>query len=226
MMVTMNVIVFGATGMVGQSVMREVLADDRVEKILVIGRSPLAERPSRVEEIVHGDFFDFTSIADQLAGYDACFFCLGVSSTGMKEADYRRVSYDITLAAGEVLARVNPGMAFLYVSGMGTDSTEHGRVMWARVKGAIENALLRLPLRAYGIRPGFILPIHGVRTKTPLYAAIYRVTGWLYPVARRVAPGYVMTSEELGRAMIAVAVQRPEDRVLAPKELKALIGRR
>jgi uncharacterized protein YbjT (DUF2867 family) len=167
MMVTMNVIVFGATGMVGQSVMREVLADDRVEKILVIGRSPLAERPSRVQEIVHGDFFDFTSIADELAGYDACFFCLGVSSTGMKEADYRRVSYDITLAAGEVLARVNPGMAFLYVSGMGTDSTEHGRVMWARVKGATENALLRLPLRAYGIRPGFILPIHGVRTKTP-----------------------------------------------------------
>jgi len=219
-----NVILFGASGMVGQAVLREVLADDRIGKVLVIGRTPLPDRPERVQEIVHGDFYDFAALADDLTGYDACFFCLGVSSNGKKEPEYRRITYDITLAAATVLARVDPTMAFLYVSGMGTDSSEGGRLMWARVKGQTENALLGLPFRAYGIRPGFILPVHGVRTKTRLYAVAYQVTGWLYPVLKRVAPGFVMTSEELGRAMIAVAAERPEQRVLATKDLKALIG--
>ncbi len=157
----MNVIVFGASGMVGQAVLREVLADTRIDKVLVVGRTSLPDRPDRVLEIVHGDFYDFTSLADEMTGYDACFFCLGVTSAGKKEPEYRRITYDITLAAATVLARVDPDMAFLYVSGMGTDSSERGRLMWARVKGATENALLRLPFRAYGIRPGFILPVHG-----------------------------------------------------------------
>jgi uncharacterized protein YbjT (DUF2867 family) len=219
-----NVIVFGASGMVGQAVLLEVLADARIEKVLVIGRAPLPVRPERVQEIVHGDFYDFTALADEMTGYDACFFCLGVTSTGKKEPEYRRITYDITLAAASVLARVDPTMAFLYVSGMGTDGSERGRVMWARVKGATENALLGLPFRAYGIRPGFILPVHGVRTKTRLYAMAYQVTGWLYPVLKRVAPSHVMTSEELGRAMVAVAVDRPEQRVLDTTELKAIIA--
>ena len=219
-----NVILFGASGMVGQAVLREVLADDRIGKVLVIGRTPLQDRPERVQEIVHGDFYDFGALADDLTGYDACFFCLGVSANGKKEPEYRRITYDITLAAATVLARVDPTMAFLYVSGMGTDSSEGGRLMWARVKGQTENALLGLPFRGYGIRPGFILPVRGVRTKTRLYAVAYQVTGWLYPVLKRVAPGFVMTSEELGRAMIAVAAERPEQRVLATKDLKALIG--
>ncbi len=219
-----NVILFGASGMVGQTVLREVLADEHIDTILVIGRTPLPDRPERVREIVHGNFYDFSSLADDMTGYDACFFCLGVSATGKKEQVYRRITYDITLAAGTVLAQVNPTMAFLYVSGMGTDSSERGRLMWARVKGATENALLGLPFRAYGIRPGFILPAHGVRTKTRLYAAVYQVTGWLYPVLKRVAPGHVMTSEELGRAMIAVAVDRPELRVLETRDLKALVA--
>ena len=219
----MNVIVFGASGMVGQAVLREVLAEARIDKILVIGRTPLPERPDRVQEIVHGDFYDFSALADDVTGYDACFFCLGVSSTGKKEPEYRRITYDITMAAATVLAEVDPSMAFLYVSGMGTDSSERGRLMWARVKGATENALLSLPFRAYGIRPGFILPVHGVRTKTRLYDVAYRVTGWMYPVLKRVAPGYVMTSEELGRAMIVVTVDRPDQRVRATKDLKALV---
>jgi len=219
----MNVIVFGASGMVGQAVLREVLAEARIDKILVIGRTPLPERPDRVREIVHGDFYDFSALADDVTGYDACFFCLGVSSTGKKEPEYRRITYDITMAAATVLAEVDPSMAFLYVSGMGTDSSERGRLMWARVKGATENALLSLPFRAYGIRPGFILPVHGVRTKTRLYDVAYRVTGWMYPVLKRVAPGYVMTSEELGRAMIVVAVDLPDQRVWATKDLKALV---
>ena len=219
----MNVIVFGASGMVGQAVLREVLAEARIDKILVIGRTPLPERPDRVQEIVHGDFYDFSALADDVTGYDACFFCLGVSSTGKKEPEYRRITYDITMAAATVLAEVDPSMAFLYVSGMGTDSSERGRLMWARVKGATENALLSLPFRAYGIRPGFILPVNGVRTKTRLYDVAYRVTGWMYPVLKRVAPGYVMTSEELGRAMIVVTVDRPDQRVWATKDLKALV---
>ena len=219
----MNVIVFGASGMVGQAVLREVLAEARIDKILVIGRTPLPERPDRVQEIVHGDFYDFSALADDVTGYDACFFCLGVSSTGKKEPEYRRITYDITMAAATVLAEVDPSMAFLYVSGMGTDSSERGRLMWARVKGATKNALLSLPFRAYGIRPGFILPVHGVRTKTRLYDVAYRVTGWMYPVLKRVAPGYVMTSEELGRAMIVVAVDLPDQRVWATKDLKALV---
>jgi len=218
-----NVIVFGASGMVGQAVLREVLADRRIESVLVVGRTPLPDRPDRVQEIVHGDFYDFSALAGDMTGYDACFFCLGVSSTGKKEPEYRRITYDITMAAATVLARVDPTMAFLYVSGMGTDSSERGRLMWARVKGATENALLSLPFRAYGIRPGFILPVHGVRTKTRLYSAAYQVTGWMYPVLRRIAPGYVMTSEELGRAMIVVAVDRPDQRLLATKDLKALL---
>jgi len=219
-----NVIVFGASGMVGQAVLREVLADARIDKILVIGRTSLPDRPERVQEIVHGDFYDFTTLADEMTGYDVCFFCLGVTSTGKKEPEYRRITYDITLAAATVLARVDPDMAFLYVSGMGTDSSERGRLMWARVKGATENALLDLPFRAYGIRPGFILPVHGVRTKTRLYAMAYQVTGWLYPVLKRAAPGHVMTSEELGRAMVAVAVDRPDQRILDTKDLKELVA--
>jgi len=220
---SVNVIVFGASGMVGQAVLREVLADPGIDKVLVVGRTPLPDRPVRVQEIVHGDFYDFSTLADDLTGYDACFFCLGVSSAGKKEPEYRRISFDITMAAATVLAEVDPTMAFLYVSGMGTDSSERGRLMWARVKGATENALLSLPFRAYGVRPGFILPVHGVRTKTRLYSVAYRVTGWLYPALKRVAPGYVMTSEELGRAMIVVAADRPAQRLLATKDLKALL---
>jgi uncharacterized protein YbjT (DUF2867 family) len=162
----MNVILFGATGMVGQGVLRERLLDPDVEGVLSIVRSSTGPREPKLHELVHSDFFDFSAMEKELSGYDACFFCLGVSSSGMKEADYRRVTHDITLAAARVLARFNPNMTFIYVSGTGTDSSERGRSMWARVKGKTENDLLGLPFKAaYMFRPGVIVPLHGLNRR-------------------------------------------------------------
>ena len=189
----------------------------------MVGRTPVQRQHGKLREILHADFFDFSELADDFAGADACFFCLGVSSVRMKEADYRRTTKDITLAAAEVLVGPRRSWSSLYISGMGTDSTERGRVMWARVKGETENALLAMPFRAYAVRPGFIQAVGGVRTKTALYAALYRVTGWLYPVLRRVAPRYVIRSDELAMAMIELARRRPEKRVLESQDLRALL---
>ncbi len=200
----MNVIVFGATGMVGEGVLQTALRDAQVEQVLVVGRRSCGVQHPKLTEIVHGDFFDFSPVAHQLKGYDACFFCLGVSSVGMSEADYRRTTYDLTMHVANTLAALNPGMTFCYVSGMGTDSTEQGRLMWARVKGKTENDLRKLPFRAvYCFRPGFIRPMEGMRNTLRLV----RLLGWTYPLWKRVAPGSVCTLEEVGRAMIRV-VQR------------------
>jgi uncharacterized protein YbjT (DUF2867 family) len=209
-----KIILFGATGMVGQGVLRECLRDPDVERVLVIGRTSIGNQNEKVREIVHRDFLDFSSIEDQLGGYDACFFCLGVSSVGMAEQDYTRVTYDFTTAAAQVLAKKNPGMVFIYVSGTGTDSTEKGRLMWARVKGRTENTLFRLPLKAYMFRPGYIQPLDGIKSKTKLYGVLYSVVGALYPVLRAVFPKYVTTSEQVGRAMICVAKRGAEKRLL------------
>ena len=170
--------------MVGQGVLRECLRDPEVERVLVIGRSSIGIQNEKVREIVHRDFLDFSSIEDQLGGYDACFFCLGISSVGMTEQDYTRVTYDFTLAAAQVLAKQNPGMTFIYVSGTGTDSSEHGRLMWARVKGKTENALFKLPLEAYMFRPGYVQPLHGIKSKTKLYHTLYSVVGVFYALLR------------------------------------------
>lgn len=201
----MKIILFGATGMVGQGVLRECLRDDRVEQVLVVGRTALGTTDAKLREIVRADLFDLSPVADDLTGYDACFFCLGVSSVGMNEADYRRITYDLTLAAATTLAQRSPGTTFVYVSGASTDSSEQGRVMWARVKGATENAVLALPLRAFMFRPGYIQPMHGITSKTRLYAVIYRVVAPLYPLLRRLFPRFVTTNESIGQAMIAVA---------------------
>jgi len=200
-----KIILFGATGMVGQGVLRECLRDPEVERVLVIGRSSIGIQDEMVREIVHRDFLDFSNIEDQLGGYNACFFCLGVSSVGMAEQDYTRVTYDFTMAAAQVLAKQNPGMTFIYVSGTGTDSSEHGRLMWARVKGKTENALFKLPLKAYMFRPGYIQPLGGIKSKTKLYGALYSVVGVFYPMLLAMFPKYVTTSEQVGRAMICVA---------------------
>jgi uncharacterized protein YbjT (DUF2867 family) len=200
----MKVIIFGATGMVGQGVLRECLADPQVEQVLAVGRTPLASRAARLRELRVDSFLDYAGAEPDLAGYDACFYCLGVSSVGMAEPAYRRITYDFTLAAAQVLARLNPGMRFLYVSGAGTDSGS--RSMWARVKGQTEDALLELPFQAaYMLRPGFIQPLHGIRSKTRFYDFIYRLTRPLVPLLKRLAPGLVVTTEELGRAMIQIA---------------------
>jgi len=211
----MKVILFGATGMVGQGVLRECLLDPDVKRVLSIVRAPTGRSEPKLRELVHKDFFDFSPIKNGLAGYDACFFCLGVSSAGMKEPDYRRVTYDITLAAARALAPLNPGMTFIYVSGMGTDSSEEGRSMWARVKGKTENDLLRLPFKAaYMFRPGAIVPLHGAKSKTNFVQALYTVLGPVLPMMYKAFPRYVTTTEQVGRAMLAVAKQGATKSVL------------
>lgn len=202
----MKVILFGATGMVGQGVLRECLLDADVETVLAVGRGPTGVQNAKLREIVHDNFLDFSTILSQLAGYDACFFCLGVSSVGMSEERYRHLTYDITLAAATTLSRLNPGMVFVYVTGQGTDSTEQGRLMWARVKGKTENDLLKLPFKAaYMFRPAGIQPLHGVRSRTAWVQAIYVVASPLLTWLDRVAPKYMTTTEQVGRAMIKVA---------------------
>jgi len=202
----MRVILFGATGMVGQGVLRECLLAPDVEQVLSIVRRAGAEPHEKLREIVHEDFSDFSGISGELTGYDACFFCLGVSSAGMSAKDYRRVTYDFTMAAARVLAERNPAMTFVYVSGAGTDETLRARSMWARVKGETENALLQLPFKAaYMFRPGYIQPMHGVVSRTRWTRALYAVMGPLYPVWKKVLPKNVTTTEQVGRAMIYVA---------------------
>lgn len=202
----MKVIVFGATGMVGQGVLRECLRDPDVTQVLTVGRSATGQQHPKLREIAHKDFLDFSAVENDITGYDACFFCLGVSSIGMDAERYRHLTYDITLAAARPLARLNPGMTFVYVTGASTDSTGQGRVMWARVKGKTENDLLKLPFKAaFMFRPGAIQPLHGVRSKTPWVQALYVATGPLLSFLHRVAPNYVTTTEEVGRAMLSVA---------------------
>lgn len=204
----MKIILFGASGMIGQGVLRECLADARVERVLAVVRQPLGGSHPKLRELVHRDFQDYTSIEGELSGYDACLFCLGVSSAGMKETEYRKVTYGFTLAAAETLARLAPAMTFLYISGQSTDETERGRMMWARVKGATENALLRLPFRAvYLFRPGFIQPLHGIRSRTRLYRVSYALARPLAWLVKRLAPDAVTTTEQLGRAMLRVAIE-------------------
>jgi uncharacterized protein YbjT (DUF2867 family) len=219
----MKVILFGATGMVGQGVLRECLLDPEVEQIMVVGRRSTRRVEPKLYELILHDFDDYTRYEQTLAGYDACFFCLGVSSAGMKEADYRRVTFDYTLAAARVLAKVSPGMAFVYVSGMGTDSSEKGRSMWARVKGATENALLAVPFRrAYMFRPGFIRPMHGITSRTPMYRVLYALLRPLVPVVMALFPKAVTTTERVGRAMLRVVRDGGPSRVVESAEIDAL----
>jgi uncharacterized protein YbjT (DUF2867 family) len=202
----MNAILFGATGMVGQGVLRECLLDPDVHQILSIVRTPSGQQHPKLRELVHTDFFDYSAIEPELTGYDACFFSLGVSSAGMDEAKYKHLTYDLTLAAATTITRLNPNMTFIYVSGAGTDSTERGGIMWARVKGKTENALLKLPFHAaYMFRPGFIQPLHGIRSKTKLYQFFYTALNPILPLLKSAFPKYITTTEELGRAMIKVA---------------------
>jgi uncharacterized protein YbjT (DUF2867 family) len=218
-----RVILFGASGMIGQGVLREALLAPDVEKILAVGRHPIDQRHDKLEQLVHRDFTDFSTVEEQLTGYDACFFCLGVSSAGMSEADYRRVTYDFALAAAGTLVRRNPHMTFVYVSGAGTDSTARGRVMWARVKGETENTLLTLPFKAaYMFRPAFVQPMHGETSRVPLYRRLYAASRWLYPSIRRLFPRYVTTTEHIGRAMLHVVREGPPRRLLESEDIAAI----
>ena len=219
----MRVVLFGGSGMLGQGVLRECLLDPEVERVVSVVRRATGTQHPKLREVVHADFHDFTSIAPQLTGLDACLFTLGVTSAGMSEQEYRRVTYDITMAAATMLLRLNPQLTFVFVSGAGTDSTERGRVMWARVKGAAENALLRMPFkRAYMFRPAAIQPLHGIRSRTTSYRIAYTVMSPVLPLLRRLFPQYLTTTETLGRAMIEVAKHGTPKQVLESKEINEL----
>jgi uncharacterized protein YbjT (DUF2867 family) len=219
----MKVLLFGASGMVGQGVLRECLLDSNVEKVVTVVRKPTGRMHEKLTELVQPDLATLASLEPQLTGFDACFFCVGVSALGMSEAEYTRLTYDLTLGVARTLLRTSPDLTFVYVSGTGTDSSEKGRMMWARVKGRTENALLSMPFRAaYMFRPGAIMPLHGIRSSIRWYNLAYAVIGPIYPLLRRIAPTMITTTEQLGRAMIAVARNGYSTHVLETADINRL----
>jgi hypothetical protein len=215
-------ILTGATGMVGEGVLHECLQHDDVEEILVVGRKTCGITHPKLKEIIHPDFYYLASIENQLAGYNACFFCLGVSSVGMKEAEFYKLTYLLTMNFATTLVNHNPGMTFCYISGAGTDSTEKKRTMWARVKGKTENDLVKLPYKkVYNFRPGIIKPTKGLKNTL----AFYKYLGWLIPVIRLFAHGSVVRLKEIGLAMINAATKGYEKQVLEVKDIVALAKR-
>ncbi|MFZ4704626.1 MAG: NAD-dependent epimerase/dehydratase family protein [Bacteroidales bacterium] len=216
------VIITGATGMVGEGVLHECLKHPDVEAVLVITRRTCGINHPKLKEIIHADFYDLSPIEDQLSGYNACFFCLGVSSIGMKEPEYNKLSYILTLYVAQTLCKLNKDMVFCYVSGAGTDSTEKGRIMWARVKGKTENELMKLPFKAaYAFRPAFMLPTRGLKNALPFYKYI----SWLYPITRSFFPSYFGTLKELGLAMINSAEYGYSEKILELKDIRILAGK-
>ena len=215
---TIRAIVTGATGMVGEGVLLECLDHPDVEQVLAVNRKPSGMSHPKLREIIHADFFDLAPLEPQLAGYDACFFCLGVSSVGMSVEQYRRVTYDLTLNAGRLLAKINPEMTFCYVSGKSTDSSEKGGVAWARVKGATENALMRLFRRAYMFRPALMKATAGQKN-LKIY---YKLFAWIYPLGRALYPAGFCTLKEVARAMIQVAVNGGPKHILEVQDIVEL----
>ena len=220
--IPLRVIITGATGMVGEGVLHECLQSGKVEEVLVINRKPCGVTHPKLKEIIHADFFDISHVANQLTDYNACFFCLGVSSLGMKEPEYYRLTYTLTMHVAEKLCKLNNATTFCYISGAGTDSTEKGRVMWARVKGKTENSLAQLPFKqVYNFRPGIIAPTKGLKNTL----SAYKYLGWLLPAINLVAPNYINSLKQLGLAMINAAYKGYEKQVLEVKDIKTLSER-
>jgi uncharacterized protein YbjT (DUF2867 family) len=214
-----NAIVLGATGMVGEGVLHECLKHPNVKSILAINRRSCGVKHEKLTELIHKDFQDFSAIEDQLAGYNACYFCLGVSSLRMKEDEYRRITHDLTIQVADILVKLNPAMTFCYISGLGTDSTEKGRTMWARVKGKTENDLIKLPFKAaYMFRPGYIQPTKGLKNSYK----IYKVLSPFYPLWKALFSKYVCTLEEIGLAMINTVLSGSDLKVLECKDIRLL----
>jgi uncharacterized protein YbjT (DUF2867 family) len=221
-----KVLIFGATGMVGQAALREALQDPGVELVKTIGRAPTGQQHAKLRELVHADMWHYEGIDEELAGFDACYFCIGKTSSGMKEKAYTHFTYDMTLAAAGALARFNPQMVFVYVSGAGADSSEKSRVMWERVRGMTENALLKLPFRGvYIFRPGMIEPLDGIKSKTDSYRIFYSLTKPLLPLLRAALPAYVLTTRQVGQAMLTVTRHGAPKRVLESADIAALAGK-
>jgi uncharacterized protein YbjT (DUF2867 family) len=219
----MKVLIFGATGMVGQGVLRECLQASDVELVQTIGRAPTGQQHPRLRETVHAEMWHYESIEAELADYDACFFCIGVTSSGVNEKSYLHLTYDMTLAAAQALARANPRMVFVYVSAAGADSSEKSRIMWERVRGKTENALLKLMFRGvYIFRPGMIQPLDGIKSKTTAYRIFYSLTKPLLPLLRAAMPRHVLTTRQIGRAMLAVVRNGAPKRVLESADISLL----
>ena len=218
-----KVLLFGASGMLGTAVLRECLADPRIARVVTVGRTASALHSAKLEEIIHPDLSNYNSIESSLGDFDACFFCLGVSSAGLSEEEYSRVTYGYTLAAANTLVRLDPRMTFIYVSGAGTDSSAAGRVMWARVKGRTENALLALPFAAaYMLRPGIIQPLHGIKSKTRSYRVFYAISAFLLPVLRAAFPNHVLSTTQIGTAMLNLAKHGYDKRILETRDIRAV----
>jgi uncharacterized protein YbjT (DUF2867 family) len=217
----MNILIFGATGMVGQGVLRECLAAGDVEHVTALSRMPTGLTHSKLREVIVRDLFDVASYSDRMRDAHACFFCLGVQSSGLAEEEYSRLTYDLTLAVSGMLVTRDPQMTFIYVSGLGTDATESGSSMWARVKGRTENALRKLPFKAVHLfRPAAILPVNGEQSKTPSYRYFYNAAGWLLRPMRNLSGGYILTTEDVGQAMLTIARQGWPDAVLEPPAIR------
>jgi uncharacterized protein YbjT (DUF2867 family) len=217
-------LIYGVTGMVGQGVLRECLAAADVEFVQAIGRTPLGLRNPKFQELICQDLSDTSGIESQLRNFDAGFFCLGVSAAGLTEQQYSRLTYELTVTIATALASLNPQMTFVYVSGAGTDSTEQGRTMWARVKGRTENALRRLPFKAvYLFRPGLIQPLDGIQSKTRSYRIFYKLARPLFPLLRMVMAGQMQTTAEIGQAMLQVVRHGAPHAVLESRDLSKLV---
>jgi uncharacterized protein YbjT (DUF2867 family) len=214
-----RVVLTGATGMVGEGVLHECLQHDSVEKVLVIGRRPSGTKHPKLKEIVHNDLYDLSGIEDQLRGYNACFFCLGTTSLGKSQDEYYKITYTLTMHFAETLSKLNSGMTFCYISGQGTDSSEKGELMWARVKGKIENDLMKLPFKhVYNFRPAYIQPTKGLKnTLGP-----YKLLSWMYPFLNAVFPKYVSTLKEIGLAMIHSATVGYDKNILEVPDIRKL----
>jgi uncharacterized protein YbjT (DUF2867 family) len=220
----MRIVIFGASGMVGQGALRECLRDPEVEQVVSITRAPTGTSHEKLREIVHNNFLDFTPIENQLTGLNACLYCLGVTSTGTTEENYTRITYEFTIAAATALLKMNPGISLVYVSGRGADSTERGSTMWARVKGKTENALLAMPLRTvYVFRPAMIQPLDGIKSKTDSYRIMYSLTAPFLSAARYLLPNYVSTTQELGKSLLAAAKHGTEKRVIEADKIRTFL---
>lgn len=218
-----KVIITGATGMVGKAVLLECLDHELINEVLVIGRNSIGMSHPKLHELIHSDFSDFQGVKEVLTNFDACFFCMGVSSGGVKEDKYKKITYDYTLALANVLFEKNPEMTFNYVSGVGTDSTENGRIMWARVKGKTENDILKLGFKhAFMFRPNAIIPLRGIKSKTKVYQFMYDYFTWLIKLYKFLSPNSVVDTTQLGLAMINSMLRGYSKNVIEPEDIIAL----